>query len=143
TAVGLATVFAPPLAWYDVNNGEIGDPCNQNTDTLQFDAITYTFQQEFSQKAYNANHNAGCVSPGALTFTLTAPTSASPGTAFDVTVAVANSDSSKYLGTVHFTSSDSAATLPSDYTFTTADAGTHKFVGEVILHTSGSQKITG
>lgn len=142
TAVGLATVFGPPLGWYDTNNGEIGDPCNQNTDTLQFDSITYTFQQEFSQKSYNANHNAGCVSPGALTFTLSAPASSSAGTAFDVTVTVANSDGSKYVGTVHFTSSDSAATLPSDYTFTTADAGTHKFTGGVILHTSGSQTIT-
>ena len=142
TAVGLALNYAPPLAWYDANNGEIGDPCNQHTDTLKFDGVTYTFQQEFSQKSYNANASAGCVSPGALTFTLTAPTSSSAGTAFDVTVKVANSDASKYVGTVHFTSSDSAATLPSDYTFTTADAGTHKFVGEVILHTSGSQTIT-
>jgi hypothetical protein len=141
-AVGLALVFAPPLAWYDANNGEIGDPCNQNTDTLQFDSITYTFQQEYSQKSYTANHNAGCVSPGTLTFTLAAPTSASTGTAFDVTVTVANSDGSKYVGTVHFTSSDSGATLPSDYTFTTADAGTHTFSSEVILHTSGSQTIT-
>jgi len=142
TAVGLATVFAPPLSWYDANNGEIGDPCNQNTDTLQFDSVTYTFQQEFSQKSYDANANAGCVSPGVLTFTLTAPASTSVGTAFDVTVAVANSDASTYMGTVHFSSSDSGATLPSDYTFTTADAGTHKFVGEVILNTNGSQTIT-
>jgi hypothetical protein len=142
TAVGLVTVFGPPLGWYDTNNGEIGDPCNQNTDILQFDSVTYTFQQEFSQKSYNANHNAGCVSPGAVTFTLTAPANSSAGTAFDVTATVANSDGSTYVGTVHFTSSDSAATLPSDYTFTTADAGTHKFVGEVILHTGGSQTIT-
>src|SRR6202035_3193284 len=84
----------------------------------------------------------GCVSPGALTFTLTAPANSSSGTAFDVTLNVANSDKSTYVGTVHFTSSDSGATLPSDYTFTTADAGTHKFVGEVILHTGGSQTIT-
>jgi Bacterial Ig-like domain (group 3) len=142
TAVGIGTIVDYPLAWYDVNNGEIGDPCNQNTDTLKFDSITYTFQQEFSQKSYNNNHSAGCVSPGALTFTLAAPTSASTGTAFDVTLKVGNSDGSKYVGTVHFTSSDSAATLPSDYTFITADAGTHKFVGEVILHTGGSQTIT-
>src|SRR5437868_2971215 len=26
--VGLATVLGPPLAWYDPNNGEIGDICN-------------------------------------------------------------------------------------------------------------------
>ena len=141
-AVGLVSVFGPPLGWYDANNGEIGDMCNQNTDTFTFDSVTYTFQQEFSQKAYNANHNAGCVSPGALTFTLTAPAASSAGSAFDLTATIANSDGSTYHGTVHFTSSDSAATLPSDYTFTTADAGSHKFVGEVILNTNGSQMIT-
>ena len=32
-----------------------------------------------------------------------------------------------YTGTIHFTSSDTKAILPVDYTFTTADAGTHTF----------------
>ena len=32
-----------------------------------------------------------------------------------------------YVGTVHFTSSDPGATLPADYTFTLADAGTRTF----------------
>ena len=32
-----------------------------------------------------------------------------------------------YAGTVHFSSSDSAATLPADYTFTPADSGVHVF----------------
>ena len=32
-----------------------------------------------------------------------------------------------YLDTIHFTSSDPAAVLPADYTFTVADAGTHVF----------------
>jgi Bacterial Ig-like domain (group 3) len=141
TAVGIGGNVDYPLAWYDLNNGEIGDPCFQ-ADTIKFDSVTYAIQQIFSQKAYNANANAGCVAPGALTFTLTAPASSSAGTAFDVTLKVGNSDGSKYVGTVHFTSSDSGATLPSDYTFTTADAGTHKFVGEAILHTGGSQTIT-
>jgi Bacterial Ig-like domain (group 3) len=59
-----------------------------------------------------------------------------------VTVKVANSDGSTYVGTVHFTNSSSGATLPSDYTFTTADAGTHKFASGVTLGTSGSQTIT-
>jgi hypothetical protein len=44
-----------------------------------------------------------------------------------------------YTGTVHFTSSDSGATLPSDYTFTAADAGVHTF--DVILVTAGTQNI--
>ena len=45
-----------------------------------------------------------------------------------------------YVGTVHFTSSDSAALLPANYTFTTASAGTHTF--SVTLSTPGLRSIT-
>ena len=44
-----------------------------------------------------------------------------------------------YTGTVHFTSSDPQAGLPSDYTFTTADAGVHTF--GATLKTAGTQSI--
>lgn len=46
-----------------------------------------------------------------------------------------------YTGTIHFTSSDSKAVLPADYTFTAADAGVHTF--SATLKTAGSQAITG
>ncbi|MGD0861702.1 MAG: hypothetical protein ABSA21_02945, partial [Candidatus Limnocylindrales bacterium] len=42
-----------------------------------------------------------------------------------------------YTGTIHFTSSDPAAVLPANYTFTGADAGTHTF--SVTLKTLGTQ----
>jgi len=144
TAVGLATGTVPdfPLAWYDVNNGEIGDTCNQHTDALQFGATTFVVQQLFSQKAYNLNPNAGCVSPGTPTFTLTAPASSTPGSAFDVTVTANNGDGSTYLGTVQFTSSDGSASLPANYTFTSADANTHTFTGGVTLNANGADTIT-
>ncbi len=45
-----------------------------------------------------------------------------------------------YRGTVHFTSSDPQAVLPSDYTFTAADNGMHTFPAE--LRTAGTQSIT-
>jgi hypothetical protein len=47
-----------------------------------------------------------------------------------------------YIGTVHFTSSDTAGgvTLPADYTFTASDKGTTTF--SATLQTSGSQSIT-
>jgi hypothetical protein len=44
-----------------------------------------------------------------------------------------------YRGTIHFSCTDSSASLPADYTFTAADNGTHVFVANVILRTSGSQ----
>lgn len=46
-----------------------------------------------------------------------------------------------YTGTVHFTSTDGAATLPVDYTFTPADAGVHTFTNGVILRTPGTQTV--
>jgi len=53
-AVGLATVFGPPLAWYDQTNGEIGDICNgQQGTTVGGDGVTYVVQTEFSNSANN------------------------------------------------------------------------------------------
>jgi hypothetical protein len=47
-AVGLATTFAAPLAWYDrVDNGEIGDLCNGQQST----AAGFTVQKEWSNRA--------------------------------------------------------------------------------------------
>jgi|GEM_PF-2282518 len=45
-----------------------------------------------------------------------------------------------YTGTVHFTSSDSAAVLPANYTFTAGDAGVHTF--SATLNTMGEHSIT-
>jgi hypothetical protein len=45
-----------------------------------------------------------------------------------------------YTGTVHFTSSDSGATLPGDYTFTAGDDGMHLF--SVTFATAGKQSLT-
>jgi hypothetical protein len=44
-----------------------------------------------------------------------------------------------YVGTVHFTSTDGAALLPANYTFTSADKGVHTFT--VTLTTKGTQAI--
>jgi hypothetical protein len=49
---------------------------------------------------------------------------------------------SDYTGTVHLSSSDTAAGLPVNYAFTAADAGSHTFTGSVTFKTSGSQTVT-
>jgi hypothetical protein len=51
-AVGIATVFGPPLGWDDQANGEeIGDLCNgQQVSTVLGDGKTYTVQREWSNK---------------------------------------------------------------------------------------------
>jgi hypothetical protein len=47
--VGLATTTAPPLAWYDQTNGEIGDICNgMPGQTIGSDMVTYWVQTEWS-----------------------------------------------------------------------------------------------
>jgi hypothetical protein len=58
-------------------------------------------------------------------------------------VDINNNEVPGYSGTVHFTSSDGAATLPLDYTFVPAqDGGLHFFVGGVTFQTLGSQTLT-
>jgi hypothetical protein len=72
---------------------------------------------------------------------LTAATAETAGTSFGLTVTAQNSSGAAdagYLGTIHFTSSDVQAGLPANYTFTTADHGTHAFT--VTLKAAGSQR---
>ena len=51
--VGLAqgSTAGPPLAWYDINNGENGDICNGSDGTLTGgDGVTYTVQKIWSNR---------------------------------------------------------------------------------------------
>jgi hypothetical protein len=139
TDVGIAPSLAPPLAWYDSNNGEIGDICNAEQATVTAGGSSWVIQKQWS------NALGGCVSVGKHpVYQLSAPGNATPGTAFNLTVTAQNPTSggtmTSYIGTVHFTSSDGAAVLPSDYTFTNGDQGTHIF--SVTLKNNGSQTVT-
>jgi len=77
-------------------------------------------------------------------FAVSAPASATAGAAFSYTVTAktaANATITSYTGTVHFASSDGAATLPSDYTFVSGDSGSHTFTNGVTLGTAGTQTV--
>ncbi|KAJ3086486.1 hypothetical protein HK100_008684 [Physocladia obscura] len=51
-AVGVATTYASPLAWYNTNNGEIGDICNaEQSTTVGRDGVTYVIQKLWSNSA--------------------------------------------------------------------------------------------
>jgi hypothetical protein len=64
---------------------------------------------------------------------------------YDITVTAANAaglGDPLYTGTVHFTSNDAGAILPANYTFTTADHGTHTFTNALKFTTTGSKTVT-
>jgi ELWxxDGT repeat protein len=76
-------------------------------------------------------------------FSLTGPGTSTAGNYFPVTVTALDryGDTGPVYGrTVHFTSSDAAATLPADYTFTAADGGVHTFL-MLSLDTAGNQNV--
>jgi hypothetical protein len=85
------------------------------------------------------------INPGAAAvFVLSAPSSVTHGVAFSVTLTIYDAYgnvATGYTGTVHFSSSDSKATLPSNYTFKASDHGVHTFTGLVFKRT-GKQSLT-
>jgi hypothetical protein len=85
------------------------------------------------------------VSPAAaVSLVISGPSSVSAGTSFSITVTAYDpygNVATGYLGTVHFSSTDSHASLPANYTFKSTDNGVHKFTG-LKFKTRGSQTIT-
>jgi hypothetical protein len=80
-----------------------------------------------------------------VSLVLTLPNNAGAGDAASATLTAYNPSynvATGYTGTVHFTSTDGAATLPVDYTFTGGDAGTHTFPAGFTLRTPGSHVVT-
>jgi hypothetical protein len=76
-------------------------------------------------------------------YSVSTPATAVAGSAFAVTVKAVNDSGNavtSYTGTVHFSSSDGQTVLPSDYTFTSGDAGVHTF--SATLKTAGTQTIS-
>jgi hypothetical protein len=112
--VGIASTFGPPLAWYDMTNGEIGDICNAQQGSYVANGTTYTIQLEFSNSANN------CVLPpagGGTTpnFTLSAsPSSLAVTQGSTATSTITVTKTGGFTGSVTLSNS----TLPSGVTAT-------------------------
>jgi nitrous oxidase accessory protein NosD len=170
TLVATATTTQVKLTWTDNAVGnESGFVIERSTDGVNFTQIgttgtgvtTYTDTSGLSAGttysyyvvATNSLGNSGNsnittatipLAPVASKFTIVAlPTTATAGAASTFTLTVLDSSGNVvtgYTGTVHFTSTDVAAGLPADYTFTAADAGSHTF--STTFKTSGSRTIS-
>ncbi|HEV3082950.1 MAG TPA: choice-of-anchor tandem repeat GloVer-containing protein, partial [Gemmataceae bacterium] len=84
------------------------------------------------------------VNPAAASvLVVTGPSTATAGVAFSITVTAYDAYgnvATGYTGTVHFTSTDSTATRPANYTFQASDEGTHTFSG-LVLKKKGNQSL--
>lgn len=104
----------------------------------------YTLTASTNAGSFTAASSAFTITPGATANLLvTAGTSQTAGTAFDVTLTArdqAGNTTPAYTGTVRFSSSDSQASLPPDYTFQAGDLGVHS--ANVTINIGGTQSVT-
>jgi hypothetical protein len=151
--VGLATTFAPPLAWYDQNtNAEIGDLCvGQNGQVVGSDGVTYDVQREFSNSANDcvvtlgppavsslafspSSVEGGNSTTGTILLTRAAPTGGATVTLVSgapalvtvpASVAIAaGSSSATFTATTTQTATQTAVTVTATYPTGTSAAGT-------------------
>lgn len=143
--IGLVTGsnYAAPAGWADSDNscGEIGDICDSGK---QY-PVTVSGRTWMVQSLWSNSQN-NCVMSGLHpNLVLDIPTKTTAGNPLSFTLDVLNPAGGKtadtaFADTVHFTSSDTTATLPSDFTFTQADKGTAIF--KATFGVNGSPTIT-
>ena len=130
--VGIATVFGPPLAWYDMTNGEIGDICNGQQGSFVANGTTYTVQLEFSNAANNCvNFPAGAPAPNFSLSASPASLTVTQGTSGNSTITV--TPSGGFTGSVTL----STSALPSGVT---ATFGTNPTTGTSVLTFTASAR---
>ncbi len=150
TEIGLNSVYyAYPDAWGDNNAdgfycGEIADNCDDSTGTIVTTPTgNYNINELWSNELGECVGAAGA-HPG---FKLSQPSTAVAGTPFNFTLTALNPSGGlgtdiSFVGTVHFTSTDtgSGVVLPANFTFTPGDQGSMTF--SATLKTAGAQTIT-
>ena len=143
---GTTTSYGSVLPTSDMGTSHGASQINGSFPALQPDT-TYHYRLEATSAdgtAYGSDATFTTLADPATHLSLSAsPTTQTAGSAVSLTVNALGSQGdvdNTYRGTIHFTSTDSAATLPANYTFTSADAGTHTF--SVTPNTAGTVSIT-
>ncbi len=129
-------------------NGTFQNPAPYPVGAIPLSVAVADFNGDSAPDIATANSGSNTVSvllntSVATHFDITAVPFATAGNRFRITVTALdefNNQFANYTGTVHFTSSDPAAFLPSDYTFTLGDGGKHIFT--VKLYTAGNEIIS-
>lgn len=145
---GSAPNFAPPLGWADQNTGEeIGDFCVGDTTQITVNGNLYVVQGLASNMQTLAPfpNPPACVFSPAHFLVQLSTNKAVPGTQIQMIVtaqsSLGNVTLNTYSDTVHFTSTDSTAVLPADYTFVPgSDNGNHTFT--LTFNSTGTQTVT-
>jgi uncharacterized protein YunC (DUF1805 family) len=103
--------------------------------TLRASATGITSGDSSAIVVANAGHYNFSIETPFTTLAPGSPSLVNVVKAVDANGAVVNT----YTGTVQFSSTDTAATLPANYTFTAADLGVYSFTNEITFNTLGSQ----
>ena len=139
--VGISGALGTQPTSYTFSAADLGVHSIANAATI-FTAGTQNFSVT-SPFLPDASGTIQVTAAAAAKLTITAPTTVLAGVSTSITVAMTDiygNFTSNYVGTVHFTSTDTQAGLPGNYIFTAADAGTHTFAA--ILKTMGGQTVT-
>ena len=135
---------------FSTDRGSIGSATNNGNGTY---STTLTSSTSAGTATVSATRNAAAFSnstsvtftPGAaVSLDVAAPTNATAGSAFSVTVTakdVNGNTATGYVGTVAFSGGGTGAQLPANYTFTGGDAGVKTFA-TVELRQAGSRTVT-
>jgi hypothetical protein len=142
-------VLYKPLSY---GNGVTGTTADNTATTLSLGGLYYPLQADgtlgapITSISLRNGEGAILINASAVPTSFAISSSASSttaGTTLQVTVQAVNSTGQivpGFTGTVHFTSTDGSAVLPSDYTFTSSDNGVHSFT--VTFTTAGNQALT-